>query len=161
MDDIEKQNLKNKIKLWNIREIRKNLPKTALFCDFFIYYMCLDAWLTIESGMDIDKKKIKWFKDNSNLLKNSFSLVKNAQVEGWLNQIKDRGRIEDLRPNHNEPKSLNDITDINQIFDVLYLIRCNLFHGSKDPNNPGDQDLVSTAGKILKHWVYWGSRKCL
>jgi len=159
MNNKEKKELKEKIGRWKIRADDMNSPKTKQFCRFFIYYMCFDAWLTAESGKDLDVDKKKWFKDNDNCLKRNFDI--GPRMKGWLTALKNKGSIRDMRPSHNGEASLNQIDNLNELIEVIYQIRCNLFHGSKNPNNPNDASLVYLTGNILEQWVRRASRKCL
>lgn len=40
-----------------------------------------------------------------------------------------------------------------QLLRTIYLIRCNLFHGAKSPQNGRDRDLVRQAGWILRSFI--------
>lgn len=162
MNDKEKRELKDKIVWWKIRADHMDSVRTKEFCRFFIYYMCFDAWITAESGADSDRDKIKWFKNNDSCLKKSLGV--SSQVRGLLTALKNHGPIKDMRPNHNRHDrkvSLNQINNMNELIDVIYQIRCNLFHGSKNPDNPDDANLVSCAGDILEKWVRWADLECL
>lgn len=44
---------------------------------------------------------------------------------------------------------ITDTTDLTQIMDVVYQIRCNLFHGSKGLDDERDRNLVAVAAEVL------------
>lgn len=44
----------------------------------------------------------------------------------------------------------NDTTSLRQLKDTLYQIRCNIFHGEKNPGEPNDDHIVRTATPVLK-----------
>jgi hypothetical protein len=52
----------------------------------------------------------------------------------------------------NDPQKGAQITDIKefgQILAAIYQVRCNLFHGQKDPGNSHDRELVELSFGIL------------
>ncbi|MGA3054213.1 MAG: hypothetical protein ABSD63_08400 [Candidatus Korobacteraceae bacterium] len=44
---------------------------------------------------------------------------------------------------------LTNVNEVGQVADCLYAIRCNLFHGDKEPNDFRDQTVVDCASTIL------------
>ena len=59
-----------------------------------------------------------------------------------------------------KPVEITDRKDIHQVADCLYAVRCNLFHGDKDPGELRDQTVVDRASVVLSHLLtaYLGSR---
>ena len=143
--------------------ILKGQRERDLFIRFFFFYMCFDAWITAESGEDQDIRKIRWFLDNDNCLKESRNgFWDSSQTLSWLNSLKSLSPIEDMRPRHRgQYKKINDINNIEEVIHFIYQIRCNLFHGSKDPMNSRDANLVELAGLLLEKWITWAQLKCL
>lgn len=47
----------------------------------------------------------------------------------------------------------NDLPTWPQLLRTIYLIRCNLFHGAKSPQNGRDRDLVRQADWILRSFI--------
>jgi hypothetical protein len=127
---------------------------TPAFVTFFIYYMCLDAWLTAESQEDTDRKKTQWLIGTENELKNAFE-------HGGFNKsdligLKDLSPVEDMRPRHaGEYVFLHDTDNLEEVINFIYQIRCNLFHGGKSPVDERDNTLVFLAGNFLKNWLRW------
>jgi hypothetical protein len=128
-----------------------------IFTKFFMFYMCLDAWMTAESGEDHDKKKLDWLINEDNVLKTHWSGILNGeQFHSWLNGLKKIGIVNDMRPkNPGPPKELTDVYDFEQVIRFIYQIRCNLFHGSKSPVDSNDRALVRCSAKILEKWIQW------
>ena len=55
-----------------------------------------------------------------------------------------------MRPGHKgESEQISSIHNIDQVLDVIYQIRCNLFHGQKSMIDPHDHELVDLAFHIL------------
>ena len=44
---------------------------------------------------------------------------------------------------------LRDESSLPELLDVIYQVRCNLFHGRKDPAEAGEVELVNRASFIL------------
>lgn len=151
------ENVKNLIGWWILREKRISNDNYDPFIRFFIYYMCLDAWITADSGKDTDKDKILWLCSTNNHLKQIFlsNSFKKSNLEALKNQ-----EIEDMRPGHRgQIKKLINTNDFNQVIEFIYQIRCNLFHGQKSPQNNKDQTLVEHAGRFLGYWIRWADIK--
>jgi len=78
-----------------------------------------------------------------------------------LNNLKNLSPVEDMRPGHRGKLiELNDINNLEEVILFIYKIRCNLFHGSKDPMNSRDASLVELSGEILEKWIVWAHHKC-
>lgn len=57
----------------------------------------------------------------------------------------------DMRPSHQQdlPIKIEDGKDLEQVFEVIYRVRCNLFHGGKDMQEVRDIELVHYSGIVL------------
>lgn len=151
------ENIKTLIGWWKLKGENESDP----FIRFFFFYVCFDAWITALSGEDADYKKLNWFSDNDNCLKDHWKDIQSSETKSWLNNLKNLSPVENMRPNHRGEKThLNDIEDLNQVIRFIYQIRCNLFHGSKDPMNTRDANLVELSGMILRKWIIWSHHKC-
>lgn len=151
------ENIKTLIGWWSLNGQRETNP----FVKFFFFYMCFDAWITEESGEDIDSGKLRWLFNSSNCLKDSWSGLKTEKFNSWLSELKNHPPIEDTRPNHrNELICIDDISNFKQIVRFLYQVRCNLFHGHKSPMNRDDNSLVSLSSMILERWIINASINC-
>ena len=123
------------------------------FLRFFILYMCLDAWMVSVSQLDRDDKKCEWVKQGGNALLDGWAQY-NAGLEDSLAELKELCLIEDLRPeNPSKPKSLNNADNFAEVFDVVYQVRCNLFHGGKSPDDERDVAFVRASVPILERWI--------
>jgi hypothetical protein len=133
---------------WSSRAANEADP----FVRFFIYYMCLDAWMTSESGHDSDEQKKRWLIETDNALKQHWSDM--PETEKPLLRLTQIGKVEDMRPRHRgQYKYLRDANDLKQVVNFIYQVRCNLFHGGKSLVNTHDQELVEFSSVILRHWV--------
>ncbi len=152
------ENLKNIVDWWILREKKLSKDNLDPFVRFFIYYMCLDAYMVSESEADSDTQKIDWLKNSDNSLKQLF--IDKEFDTSDLQGLMQYPRIEDMRPNHRgEYKELKDTSDFSQVVDFIYQIRCNLFHGQKSPVNGKDLTLVDLSGRFLGNWIRWAHLK--
>lgn len=150
------ESIKTLIGWWKLKGQRETDP----FTKFFFFYVCFDAWITTESGKDRDIDKIDWFINNDSCLKDRWKDIQSSVTKSWLANLKNLSPIEDMRPNHNRKVYLNNTEDIGEVVKFIYQIRCNLFHGAKDPMNSRDANLVELAGMILEKWIIWTHHKC-
>lgn len=151
------ENIKTLIGWWKLKGQRGRDP----FIKFFFFYVCFDAWITTESGKDIDTEKIKWFLENDNCLKERWQDIQGSITKSWVASLGSLSPVEDMRPNHRGEKTyLNDTQSLDEIIKFIYQIRCNLFHGSKSPMNSRDVNLVELSAKILEKWIIWAHHKC-
>ncbi len=151
------ENIKALIGWWKLKGQRESDP----FIKFFFFYICFDAWITAESGKDSDAERIKWFLENDNCLKSKWSDIQSSLTKSWLSNLKNLSPIEDMRPNHRGKKVyLNNTENFDEVIKFIYQIRCNLFHGSKNPMNSRDANFVELSGRILEKWITWAYLKC-
>jgi hypothetical protein len=126
------------------------------FMKFFMFYVCLDAWMTTSSGANSDRRKLAWLITTDNPLKEHWATIATGQkFRSWLNGLAKIGTVKDMTPGSHDYKKLNDIADFEQVILFIYQIRCNLFHGGKSPVNKNDRRLVSLSAKILERWIEW------
>ncbi len=113
--------------------------------DFMLCWMIVDAYLTEVSQCDRDREKLNYFYQNN-------CDFKTRLVNRKLNatKLKELSPIKDMRPNSEKIVYLNDENNLEQVFDFLYQIRCNLFHGAKNVKNSRDYELVSRGAKFLR-----------
>ncbi len=151
------ENIKTLIGWWKLKGERESDP----FIKFFLLYVCFDAWITAESGKDADFDKLNWFFKNDSCLKNQWLGIQSNPVKSWLRNLKNLSPIEDMRPRHRSKKIyLNDIEDLEEVVRFIYQIRCNLFHGSKNPMDNRNTSLVELSGRLLEKWIVWSYLKC-
>lgn len=103
---------------------------------------------------------MRWFLDNDNPLRKSFNGCWETRLLPEAKALKSLSPILDMRPDFTREVFLNDETNLEEIFNFIFQIRCNLFHGSKDMTNGKDSNLVKYAGDFLKDSIdwWWASR---
>ncbi len=115
--------------------------------DFMLCWMIFDAYLTEISRSASDRKKLDYFYKN----KNDF---KDIILKKWNSlkpiKLKELSPIQNMRPKLNKLVSLNDENNLEQCFNFVYQIRCNLFHGAKNIKSTKDAELVRHGAKFLR-----------
>lgn len=144
--------LRHRISWWHLRAKRETKD---YWIRFVLYYLIFDAFISNESGSGNDKTKLRWFYDNNNSLKGSFKACWNTKLLPQARALKSICPVYDMRPGSTKSVTINDETNIEEIFNVIYQIRCNLFHGSKDVMNSRDSNLVYHAGQFLRSAIDW------
>jgi len=148
------KNVRSLISWWTVIGRDQHDP----FMKFFTFYMCLDAWMTAESGMDRDSDKLDWLINTDNELKRHWGGIKDgAMFQSWLNGLAGESPIPDSRPSQQGKRSvaLTSTSDFEQVIRFINQVRNNFFHGNKSPVNPTDRKLVRWSGSILEKWIEW------
>jgi len=128
---------------------------------FIILWVLLEAWLTDMSGKDRVKDKIDWFKENDNPLKKYWVEI---NPRPHINSLIGFCPIHDKRPGHEpDPKSFSDPENptVEELVDILYRVRCNLFHGHDDIYTKDNVNLFCACASILYKWLKWATHKAL
>ncbi len=151
------ENIQTLISWWKLKGQRESDP----FIRFFLFYMCFDAWITAESGEDRDDKKLEWLFTQDNCLKDKWAEIQSETTKSWIANLRNLSPIEDMRPKYRgEFTHLNNVENFEEIIRFIYQIRCNLFHGSKNPMDTKDASLVELSGMIFQKWIVWAHHKC-
>jgi hypothetical protein len=135
---------------WYKRSQKEKTRKFTVFDQFVSLWFAFNAWGTYESKKDKDFEMLSWIKSNTNLPEIHNRLTKDdadyLQKVTRLSQYK----VLDMRPGHQgQSKSVNSIDNFDELLDVIYQIRCNLFHGQKSETDSNDWELVDLAFHIL------------
>lgn len=120
--------------------------------DFMLCWMIFDAYLTEISQSGLDREKLNYFYQNKSDFKDRIS-AKWTSLSGYAAKLKELSPIRDMRPNSSKVIHLQDENDFGQIFDFVYQIRCNLFHGARDIKNNRDAELVRRSAKFLRSCI--------
>ena len=130
----------------------KGKQERDVFSKFIFYYFCFNALTAHFSQEDRDRAMLNWIYANDNPIKTEFGKLVEANdyFQNSLTTLKGYGKVYDNRKKYQQKfVEVKDIKNINEVLDVVYQIRCNLFHGSKSPSEVRDQKLASTASRIL------------
>lgn len=142
--------IKNKLIWWFLK--LRSLDKVDIILEFFVYWICFDSYITYYSQEYSDYKKLQWFFTNDTPLRASYD----ENFETWHEAIDILASysVADMRPKHEPaPIRISYNSTLEEIITVIYRVRCNLFHGSKDLNDPKDMDLIKGALLFMKGWI--------
>lgn len=129
---------------------QKRAEGFTLFDQFISLWLAFNSWGTYLSNEDRDWRMLDYLETNTELLTIYRMLMENdREFLGKVRRLA-KYRVLDMRPGHeNESKSITDYNDFGQLLDVIYQIRCNLFHGRKSETEQHDRELVELAHYIL------------
>lgn len=150
------QDFKERMVWWyaKLNNVRLKIRQDP-WLDFMLCWMIFDAYLTEISQSGLDRDKLNYFYQNNCDFKKRV-LVKWDSLSGYAVKLKELSPIQDMRPNSSRMVSLHDENDLAQVFDFVYQIRCNLFHGAKDIKNERDSELVRRGAKFLRTAIdFW------
>lgn len=124
--------------------------KFTPFDSFVSLWISFNAWGTHKSRKETDRTMVEWAKEDYTLKETFNTLLKDSDFFHALKQLKGMCPI----PRHRKYKGskeaiINDVREWEQVLEVIYVIRCNLFHGRKSLRNEPDRQLVNLAYKIL------------
>lgn len=143
--------VKQIVKRWNARA----RVERDSFSRFVFYYFCFNAVITNLSGEESDRRALNWVYVNPNILSDTFDALLNNAF--FIQQITGLQMIGPIPTNRQPPRpaeiAIQDPRSIRQVFDFIYQIRCNLFHGRKTPNDVLDQKLVSASSKAFQKLI--------
>ena len=121
----------------------------SLFFRFFCFWIAFNHFITAKYQVSGDMELLRRFNKEYN---NHFKKLVNSNEElrEKIRKLRQQTPIYDTRPeNRNVKIIIDDGTDIKQVFDTIYQIRCNLIHGSKIFDADRDNILVQLAYEIL------------
>ena len=135
---------------WFNRSQMRVTPRSSIFDKFMSLWVAFNAWGTYQSKKGKDAEMLSWIKINTDLPRIHAELMKDNEDYRYKVVRLAQYEVLDMRPGHEgQSKSINDINSFDQLLDVIYQIRCNLFHGQKSEIDPHDCELVDLAFHIL------------
>lgn len=128
--------------------------ETEPFFKFMCLWICFNALLEFESTRSRDRAMIDWLKsplsDSSELW---IAYQAMLLTDTGQQNIKNLAASCPVGGSRGDPLSISGTTDSDNIIEVLYRIRCNLFHGGKAEGNTRDVKLVTYANGVLSKWM--------
>jgi hypothetical protein len=149
LEELMEDYLKKLIVEWYERSHGTMMEFTP-FDRFICLWISFNAWGIHESRKETDRDMVEWAKEND-LLKRTFNAL--ATEHGFhvtLERLRNMCPI----PRHRKWKGsdkaiIKDPRKWDEVLEVIYVIRCNLFHGRKSLQNIPDIQLVDFAYEIL------------
>ncbi len=149
---MREQRIKNLVKTWHAKAKFEQDP----FAKFLFLWICFNAWIDYRSGEFLDSKMIEWLigptSSTSDLILSYENAKKTEPFRRSLKTLVGMSPIKDSRDSRNQIR-IKDENDFGNIVKGIYKVRCNLFHGGKEPNELRDQKLVEVSKRILEKWI--------
>jgi hypothetical protein len=121
---------------------------------FFSFYLCLNVLMARLSGKEQDREMKEWVKNHTSILNEAYQIAKpNDSFQLRIGELIAQCPVERMMGRQPERSTMIDLNDFGGLVDVLYRIRCNLFHGNKDVMDQRDAKLVELAALILDCWM--------
>ena len=133
---------------WYNRSNDENLDEIDRFISLWISF---NAWGCHETNTDVDRNMLDSLKKNQKM-KESYNKAK--KDEHFSKILSERIGDEITKRGQNKHVKLDDGKSLDSVLDVIYQIRCNLFHGRKDPDTVRDEILIKWAYEILTKIFY-------
>jgi hypothetical protein len=115
------------------------------FISFFIAFNCYYSHMTNENNDAEAHKKLVADPDIQLAYSNLF-----AHEADLIKSIKKITPITDMRIGKSGNKKDVTTFSLEEIIGVLYMVRCNLFHGSKGGDSKRDREIVEICAPIVK-----------
>jgi hypothetical protein len=135
---------------WFKRSQKEGAREFTIFDQFMSLWLSFNAWGTYKSKKDKDSSMLNWVKVNTDLRNTHIRLMKDDDEYSKRVAQLSQYNVLDMRPSHKgQSKSVSNVNSLDELLDVIYQIRCNLFHGQKSEIDPHDRELVDLAFHIL------------
>jgi len=134
---------------WFRRSQGESLGKLDFFDRFVSLWISFIAWGKYESKKETDRNMIEWAKSH---LKDKYSglLNNDSEFKGTAQHFKNVSPIVRSKEYKGSDRvTITNIKNFDEIFEGIYVVRCNYFHGYKSPDNERDKTLIELSFKIL------------
>jgi hypothetical protein len=142
------------IKNWFDRATGKTI-EFSIFDKFISLWISFNAWGAHTTQTNKDRDMIENLKENV-ILKDTYIklLNENSDFKACVKALMEEcpvydDRFIDSREYYENAKHFNDLNNFDQLLEIIYQVRCNLFHGRKNIDEKRDQKLVELCFKIL------------
>ncbi|MGB3948425.1 MAG: hypothetical protein WBM13_10600 [Bacteroidia bacterium] len=126
--------------------IKKGNSETNEFNKFICYWIAFNCFYNHRTNMNSDRAGINKLKVDRAILATYNSIVGLSTTE--LNALKSICPIWNLK-NSSKNCTINNISNFSEVVDVIYQIRCNLFHGGKGETDTRDIQVITNATPVL------------
>lgn len=118
------------------------------WADSLIYiWITFEAFTTSKFNLRSADKRVKKFEED---YKDWFKSKKfSSTFDSSLKELM-KYEVKDMRPvNPDPPITITNIDNFEEIIDVIYRVRCNLFHGGKSSTEQKDIELLQFGFKVI------------
>lgn len=126
--------------------VKKGDVEIDNFSRFICYWIAFNCWLYTNTNEVRDRKALEKLYQNHNLYKNFRKIVKENRF--LLEKLLDVCPVENSR--NYRKKTIKNLEEFREVVDVLYQVRCNLFHGSKLDIDKRDCDVIKVSMPVLE-----------
>ncbi|OYU82543.1 MAG: hypothetical protein CFE24_15060 [Flavobacterium sp. BFFFF2] len=127
--------------------LKKGDKEKDNFNKFLCYWISFNCYYTSITGNPYDKQALDALKLYQPIEEPFKIMIEKHMI--FFQNLLSVCPILDERINPKPPLNFNEITISNTI-DILYRVRCNLFHGNKDINDKRDIEVISVALPVLE-----------
>jgi hypothetical protein len=136
---------------WNGKARRE----TDEFSEFVYLYFCVNALMSNLSEEHTDRGALNWIYNNANPLREVWERFhQRKSIDDCIARLSQLPPVPTHRsPPRPEHLTISDAGTLSEVMDYIYQVRCNLFHGRKDPQDEWDVAYVRACNAILKPLV--------
>jgi len=136
---------------WFRRSQGELVDEFTIFDKFVSLWISFNAWGTYQSQKDTDRQMIEWTKSNEALKERLGELLTNdSDFIQDISDLKNMCPIQRHKPYRGSHEvNITSINNFNEVLEAIYVMRCNLLHGFKDPEDIRNQTLIRLAFQIL------------
>lgn len=126
--------------------IKRGARETDPFFKFISYWIAFNCWLITKTNEYCDRDALDELYKESDLYGNFSNIINDSNNKRLFDDLIGICPIE----NKGTPHSISDINNFAEVMNVLYAIRCNLFHGSKTDKVDRDSEVMRVAAPVLE-----------
>lgn len=164
-----------------VRDLIEPTAQQSAFASFSHLWMGFNGWMECVTSAPTDAAMINALATNDRLVATFDNLMRDAQFRQQIFEFANLWPVVDARDarrkigsnrlfelSHNELAALalarrikhqpegwspGGMPTWSHVLRTIYLVRCNLFHGSKSPRNYRDHELVGACDRILRMFI--------
>lgn len=146
--------MNERIKKWFERsQMDKQEDNYDNFDKFIALWIAFNGWANIKTTKTNDQDWIEEVSKSGSVLDGNYKKLQdhNSNFKSNVEALKKAAPVYDMRypADRSKAKEINNIENLGEVLDVIYQIRCNLFHGAKGLKDERDNNLVKLAYDIL------------
>lgn len=141
------------IQKWYTLASGGDIDKSDVFFRFVAVWVAFNALYTSLYGDEVgDFNQVRSFSGSPKAIDRHRELIsRDVDYLRAINTLKERGVLDLSRQFRR--RQIRDPNNLTEVASCLYQVRCNLFHGSKMPDNPRDEHLVKASFVIVSKLI--------
>jgi hypothetical protein len=122
--------------------------RSSVFDQFIYLWISFNAWLSMIIGTEeSDRAKINWFKEQERYRNYFLEAIKVGKELYRTSDFFAKNGVWDAKKR--KRFHAKGAMDFGGIVELIYIVRCNLFHGSKNRDDIVDRTIVELSCKLL------------